>query len=222
MLDPAAQVNGSVQRMLRGSKEVEERTGGKVSKLISNCLWEKFGVKVSRARKKIQALPNKPEFAKLGVEQKILMAAGSLFFARLKKSKPNIVFDFKPTLKQVAGTLLDDKQAKAMVNHYKIRVDPNRVAGKMIWLSKKYPVKERSYQIYYYMALGSEVIIDYSLPSHATQNIALLAISALLEHSQTTRLCNLTADNNDRDPSTFQHYQEIQSYQSRPDDQELT
>ncbi|KAI9914012.1 hypothetical protein PsorP6_005668 [Peronosclerospora sorghi] len=202
MPDPGAQVNDSVQRMLRGRKEDEERVGGELSGLIYHWLW-RVGVKASRAREKIPDIPDEPVLAKLGMDQKILMAAGSLFFASLKERYPNFVFGFTPTWDHVVGPLLDDKRAEAIIYHYKRGIEPYRILGKMKWLSEHYPLKKRSDEIYYFMALGSEVIIDYSLPSHATQNTALLAISALLEHSQTTRLRYLTANNNDRDPSAF-------------------
>ncbi|KAI9914179.1 hypothetical protein PsorP6_005656 [Peronosclerospora sorghi] len=51
-----------------------------------------------------------------------------------------------------------------------------------------------------------------NLQSHATQNIALLAVLALLEHSQSTLLRIVAVNSNDRELNTFPHYQEIQSY----------
>ncbi|KAI9913172.1 hypothetical protein PsorP6_005664 [Peronosclerospora sorghi] len=156
MPDPGAQVNDSVQRMIRGSKVDEEREGRKLSRYIYNWLT-KFEVNVSHAREKIPELPAKPELANLGEDQKILMAAGSLFFARLKESEPNIVFDYTPTWEEVVAPLIDYEKAEATIYHYKLGVDPNRVMGKMEWLSEHYSNTKQSDEIYYYMALGSEL-----------------------------------------------------------------
>ncbi|KAI9914202.1 hypothetical protein PsorP6_005672 [Peronosclerospora sorghi] len=154
--DPAAQVHGSVQRMLRGRKEDEERKGD-VSGLIKDRLsWVLVGV--GKASAKIAELPDDQVLAKLGEEQKILMAAGSLFFASLKERYPNFVFGFTPTWDHVVGPLLDDKRAEAIIYHYKRGIEPYRILGKMKWLSEHYPLKKRSDEIYYFMALGSEVM----------------------------------------------------------------